>query len=150
DVVIGSSNPEKGTNAIAELQAINPSALYIQTDVRNASDVQKLISGTVEKFGRLDFAVNCAGTDGDWCFLHETTEEEFDRTIAINLKGVWLAMRNEIPVMLAQGGGVIINVSSGAGSEGIRGMSSYAASKHAVNGLTKSAAIEYGEAGIRI
>lgn len=124
-------------------------AICLQTDVGNAAEVLALVDATVETFGRLDFAFNNAGT-GVGKNIHETTEEEWDLVIDTNLKGVWLCMKYEIPVMLKQGRGVIINNSSVSGVTFSGRLPIYRASKHGVISLSKSAAAAYRKSGIRV
>ncbi len=119
-------------------------------DVSQAASVEKLVADTVARFGRIDGAFNNAGVEGDTANTVRWTEEAFDRTIAINLKGVWLCMKYQIPAMLASGGGSIVNTASAAGLVGSRGLSGYAASKHGVVGLSKVAAVEFSRKGVRV
>ncbi len=123
----------------------------LKTDVAEAASVETLIKRTVDAYGRLDIAVNNAGIAGGNKPLVEVTEEVFDRVIAVNLKGVFLCMKYEIPAMLASGGGAIVNLSSTVGLVGTgAGIAPYIASKHGVVGLTKAAALEYGGQHIRV
>ncbi len=124
--------------------------LFVKCDVSNGKDVKALIQKTIATYGRLDFAYNNAGIEGDTAPVHECSEENWDRTIGINLKGIWLCMKYEIPEMLKQGKGVIVNCSSVAGLVGFSGLPAYVASKHGVIGLTKTAALECAKLGIRV
>jgi len=126
-------------------------AACVKADVSKAGDVEAMVAKTVELFGRLDFAHNNAGIAGSFRGpLHEWPEEIWEQVISINLKGVWLCMKYEIPQMLKTGGGAIVNTSSIAGLVGIKGNAAYGASKHAVAGLTKTAALDYAQLGIRV
>jgi len=117
--------------------------------VRDESFVARAVEGTVKHFGRLDFAVNCAGL-GDIAPLEKTDQDVWDTVMAVNTRGVWLAMRHEIPAMLQSGGGAIVNISSIFGLEGRAENHAYVASKHAVVDLTRSVALEYATRGIRV
>lgn len=125
-------------------------SLFVRCDVSKADDVKALINKTMATFGRLDFAFNNAGIEGRLAPTHECPEENWDKTIGINLKGVWLCMREEILQMRKQGKGAIVNCASVAGLGGFPGLPAYVASKHAVVGLTKTAALENATEGIRI
>jgi NAD(P)-dependent dehydrogenase (short-subunit alcohol dehydrogenase family) len=124
-------------------------ALAIRCDVTSSQDVQAALAQTVETFGRLDAAFNNAGVEQPLTPSADITEDEWDRIVAINLRGVFLCMKHEIPLLL-QHGGAIVNTSSGAGVVGIAGQAAYTAAKHGVVGLTKSAALDYARRGVRI
>lgn len=132
------------------IEAGGAEGLYIHVDVSHAKEVQGMMEKTLAAFGRIDIAVNNAGIEGKSASIAECTEENFDKIIATNLKGVWLCMKYEIPHMLKNKSGAIVNMSSVAGLVGFEGLSAYTASKHAVIGLTKTAALEYAKQGIRV
>jgi NAD(P)-dependent dehydrogenase (short-subunit alcohol dehydrogenase family) len=142
---------QKGGEAtVAMIREAGGKAEFIQTDVSDANQVQALMGKIVTVHGRLDCAFNNAGIEGDVIETHESSERNFDRLMAINVKGVWLCLKYEIRQMLKQGGGAIVNTASVAGLSGFPALSLYVASKHAVVGLTKSAALECAQAGVRI
>jgi NAD(P)-dependent dehydrogenase (short-subunit alcohol dehydrogenase family) len=150
-VVVAGRREVEGNETIDLIRAAGGEGIFVQTDVAKIADVQALVQKTVEKFGRLDIAFNNAGIEGNWIPIAEQSEEDWDRTIDINLKGVWLCLKYEIQQMLKQGnGGAIVNMSSVAGFIGSSGAATYCASKHGVLGLTKSAALETARKGIRV
>lgn len=125
-------------------------AIFVKCDVSKSADVKALIEKTIDTFGRLDFAYNNAGIEGTSAPTQDCSEENWDKTIDVNLKGIWLCMKYQIPVMLKKGKGSIVNCSSVAGLVGFQGLPAYVASKHGVIGLTKTAALENAKLGIRI
>jgi NAD(P)-dependent dehydrogenase (short-subunit alcohol dehydrogenase family) len=149
-VVLAARGEEAGRAACAALEAEGARALFLQTDVREEASVARAVEGAVKHFGRLDFAANSAGSGGDMAPLEATNQEVWDSVMAINARGVWLAMRYEIPAMLASGGGAIVNLSSIYGMSGKAAHHAYVASKHAVVGMTRSVALEYAARGIRV
>ena len=149
-VVVSGRRDEAGQKLAGELRKLGAQAEYIRADVRHDEDVRNLIDQTVARFGRLDIAVNNAGTEGEPGPITEQTAEKFMATFDTNVLGVLLSMKHEMRVMQAQGKGSIINISSAFGKVGAAGAAVYAASKHAVEGLTKSAALEGASAGIRV
>jgi NAD(P)-dependent dehydrogenase (short-subunit alcohol dehydrogenase family) len=149
-VVAGRREPE-GNETVELVRAAGGDGLFVRADVSKASEVEALVQKTVEKFGRLDIAFNNAGIEGVWVPIIRQSEEDWDRTININLKGVWLCLKYEIRQMLKHGGGgAIVNMASVTGLVGSAGAAAYSASKHGVIGLTKSAALETAKSGIRI
>jgi NAD(P)-dependent dehydrogenase (short-subunit alcohol dehydrogenase family) len=149
-VVISGRRDDAGQAVLAELKALGAEAEFIRTDVRNENEVRDLVDQTVKRFGRLDVAVNNAGTEGQPGPVVEQTAETYAATFDTNVLGTLLSMKHELRVMQAQGSGSIINLSSTMGHRGAPGASLYAASKHAVEGLTKSAALEGAPFGVRV
>ena len=139
-----------GKKLVAEIKKAGGEAIYIKCDVSKEADVKAMVRKTVATYGRLDYAVNNAGTEGIECSTQELTEEIWQRTIDINLKGVWLCMKYEIRQMLKQGKGAIVNTASIAGVIAFQNSAAYVASKHGVIGLTKAAALENAQTGIRV
>src|SRR2546427_4208499 len=149
-VVVSGRRDEEGKNLVAELRTLGAEAEFVRSDVRHEEDVRTLVDKTVARFGRLDAAVNCAGTEGTPGPVLEQTAESYAATFDTNVLGTLLSMKHELRVMLAQGRGSIINVSSTFGQRGGAGAAVYAASKHAVEGLTQSAALEAAGSGVRV
>ncbi|MFL9864657.1 glucose 1-dehydrogenase [Paraburkholderia fungorum] len=149
-VVVSGRREEAGQALAAELRALGAEAEFLRADVRFEAEVRAVVEQTVERFGRIDVAVNNAGTEGQLAPIVEQTATNYEDTFSVNVLGTLLSLKHEMRVMLAQGAGSIINLSSIAGQVGIAGASVYAASKHAVEGLTKSAALEGAAAGVRV
>jgi NAD(P)-dependent dehydrogenase (short-subunit alcohol dehydrogenase family) len=149
DKVSGRRDKE-GQALVAELQGLGAEAIFVHTDVRKDEDVRNLVDQTVKRFGRLDVAVNNAGTEGTPGPVTEQTAETYAVTFDTNVLGTLLSMKHELRVMLTRGAGSIVNVSSAYGSVGAAGASVYVASKHAIEGLTKSAALEVAGTGVRV
>src|SRR6185503_14610563 len=149
-LVVAGRREDAGQQLAAELRRLDADAAFIKADVRHDDEVRDLIDQTVARFGRLDAAVNTAGTEGKPGPVTEQTAESYAATFDTNVLGTLLSMKHELRVMLAQGSGSIVNISSTYGHEGAKGASIYAASKHAVEGLTKSAALEVASSGVRL
>src|SRR4030081_2308561 len=149
-IVSSGGRDKEGEALVAELQGLGAEAIFVRTDVRKDEDVRNLVDQTVKRFGRLDAAVNCAGTEGTPGSVTEQTAETYAATFDTNVLGTLLSMKHELRVMLPQGSGSIVNVSSTFGHTGAPGASVYVASKHAVEGLTKSAALEAAGSGVRV
>ena len=154
-VVVSGRNADKGHALADELAGLGAEAAFIQADVRSDDEVRRLIDATVERFGRIDAAVNSAGTEGKPGPITDQTAETYAATFDTNVLGTILSVKHELRAMLAQGHdnqgfGSIVNISSTYGHRGAAGASIYAASKHAVEGLTKSVALEAAAAGIRV
>ena len=149
-VVVSGRRDKEGQELAAELKGLGAEAIFVPADVRNEDTVRDLVDRTVARFGRLDAAINCAGTEGKPGPVTEQTAETYAATFDTNVLGTLLSMKHELRVMLAQRSGSIINVSSTYGHTGAAGASVYAASKHAVEGVTKSAALEAAASGVRV
>ncbi len=149
-VVVSGRRDEAGHALAGELRSLGVEAEYIRADVRIEVDVRRLIEGTVQRFGRLDVAINNAGMEGQLGPVSEASEDNYRSTFDANVLGTLLALKHEMRVMLKQGAGATVNLSSIAGQVGIAGASVYVASKHAVEGLTKSAALEGAAVGVRV
>src|SRR5882724_11129930 len=149
-VVVAGRREEAGQALAAELRALGAEAEFIRADVRHEDDVRSLVDRSVERFGRLDAAVNSAGTEGHPGPVTEQSADSYAATFDTNVLGTLLSMKHELRVMQAQGSGSVVNISSTYGHLGARGASVYSASKHAVEGLTKSAALEAAASGVRI
>ena len=149
-IVVSGRHDDKGAALVADLRAAGAEAEFVRADVRHDEDVRNLVDKTVARFGRLDIAVNAAGTEGKPGPATDQTAESYAATFDTNVLGTILSMKHELRIMQAQGSGSIVNISSTYGHEGGAGASIYAASKHAVEGLTKSVALEVGGLGIRV
>src|SRR5713226_1376631 len=149
-IVASGRHDAEGQALVAELRKLGAEAEFLRSDVRHEDEVRSLVEKTVERFGRLDVAVNNAGTEGKPGPVTEQSAESYAATFDTNVLGTLLSMKHELRVMLAQGSGSIINVSSTFGHSGGAGASVYVASKHAVEGLTKSAALEASGSGVRV
>lgn len=149
-VVITDIDEENGNKVLEKIKKEGGEAIFIKADTSDPSDSQKSVEKAIEKFGKLDIAVNNAGIGGAQAPIGEYEIEDWDKVIAINLSGVFYGMRYQIPAMLKNGSGSIINVSSILGSVGFANSSAYVAAKHGLVGLTKTAALEYSSKGIRV
>ncbi|PAU59516.1 short chain dehydrogenase [Pseudomonas sp. PIC25] len=149
-VVVSDVDAAGGEGTVGLIRSAGGEATFIRCDVTRDAEVKALMDGVVAAYGRLDYAFNNAGIEIEKGKLAEGSEAEFDAIMGVNVKGVWLCMKHEIPLLLAQGGGAIVNTASVAGLGAAPKMSIYAASKHAVIGLTKSAAIEYAKKKVRV
>lgn len=149
-LMLSDVDPESAVETVSLVVGAGGEAVSMKVDVSVAGEVDAMIAATLDRFGRIDCACNNAGIEGRIAPLVEQTEDDFDNVLRINAKGVFLCMRAEIAAMLKTGGGAIVNLASVAGLVGFPGLTPYTASKHAVNGMTKNAALEYSRTGIRV
>jgi NAD(P)-dependent dehydrogenase (short-subunit alcohol dehydrogenase family) len=149
-VVVSGRRKAEGAETVTLVEKAGGQGLFVQADVSDEEQVKKLVQATVDHFGRLDIAFNNAGVEGELAPVTDAKVETYDQVFNINVKGVFLSMKHEIPAMLKTGGGSIVNTSSIAGTIGMANAGIYIASKHAVNGLSKTAALEVAKQGIRV
>ena len=149
-VVVAGRREAEGKETVDLMRKAGGDGMFVKADVTKAADVQALVQKTVEKFGRLDTAFNNAGIEGNWMPMVDISEEEWDRVLDINLKGMFLCLKYEIPQLLKNGGGTIVNMSSVAGLMGTPAAAPYGASKHGVISLTRTAALEHAKQKIRV
>lgn len=149
-VVAADVDVEGGEETVAQIEADDGEAVFVEADVTNPDDVTTMVETAVDTYGGLDAAFNNAGIEGENASTSEQSDENWAQVIDINLEGVFLAMREQIPVMLEDGGGAIVNTASVAGLLGFPNLSPYVASKHGVIGLTKTAAVEFSAEGVRV
>lgn len=149
-VVVADVDVEGGAGTVAEIEARGGAAEFVACAVQHEDQVRQLLATVDEHWGRLDCALNNAGVEQRRATIAECTEDNWDTTIAIDLKGIWLSMKHEIPLLRRSGGGAIVNTSSIVGQRGVRGAPAYVAAKHGIIGLTRCAALEEAEHGIRV
>ena len=150
NVVVADVDADGGHETVAQIEDAGGEATFVEVDVADSASVQRMVSTAVRTYGSLDIAHNNAGILTGFVETTGIEEAQWDRIVDINLKGVWACMKAELPVMVESGGGRIVNTASEAGLVGMGGLSSYAASKHGVVGLTKSVALEYATRGVRV
>ena len=149
-IMISGRRPDAGRALVDDLRKLGTEAAFIQADVRHEEDIRRLVDGTIERFSRLDVAVNNAGFEGTFGPITDQTPESYAATFDTNVLGVLLSLKHELRVMQPQGFGSIVNISSTMGERGAPNMALYVGSKHAVEGFTKSAAIEAAAFGVRV
>ena len=154
-VIVAARREPEGAAVVADIEAAGGGAVFVQTDVAKEADVERMVETALRAYGRLDIAFNNAGADtmggvSTSTAVTELEEADWDRIVDVNLKGVWLSMKHELPPMLKAGAGSIVNTSSVAGLVGLRNSTAYTASKHGVVGLTKAAALEVAGRGVRV
>jgi NAD(P)-dependent dehydrogenase (short-subunit alcohol dehydrogenase family) len=149
-VAVVDNQEDAGRDTVERIQQAGGEAMFVRCDVSEAGQVSHVVEQCVKVFGRIDCALNCAGVLGEMAATVECTEENFDRVMRVNLRGVWICMKYEIRQMLEQGGGAIVNMASNAGMQGTATLPAYAASKAGVVSLTQTAALEFAAKGIRI
>lgn len=150
NVVVADIDEKQGKAVVEKLKTHDVESIFVKVDISNAEAVSNMVKTTIDKFGRLDIAVNNAGVGGESAVIGEYSIESWDKTIAINLSGVFYGMKYQIPAMLKNGGGSIINMASILGQVGFATSCAYVAAKHGVVGLTKNGALEYAKEGIRV
>jgi NAD(P)-dependent dehydrogenase (short-subunit alcohol dehydrogenase family) len=150
NVIVADRDGDRGQQAVARIEALGRRALFLRVDVADPKQVADLHTRALQTFGRVDVACNNAGIEGEQAPTADCTLENFDRVIAVNLRGVFLCLREQLRIMTGQGGGAVVNVASVAGLVGFAGLPAYCASKGGVVQLTRAAAIEYAEQGIRV
>lgn len=149
-IIVADIGVEGGEATVSMIKNAGGEATFVPVNVTQAAEVEAMVAAAVSTYGRIDCAHNNAGIEGVFATTADYPEEDWDRVMAVNLKGVWLCMKYEIPQMVQQSGGAIVNTASLAGLVGAKRMPAYVASKHGVAGLTKTAALEYAKSGIRI
>jgi len=149
-VVIADRDLNGAEETLEIIKKKGETGIALEIDVIDEEQIKSMVEQTIDRFGRLDYACNNAGIEGEQAFTVETSAENWNRVIDINLRGTWLCMKYEIPEMITGGEGTIVNISSIAGLVGLSGIPAYVSSKHGINGLTKTAALEYAGKGVRV